>query len=191
MPLIACPDCNKPDVSDRAAACPNCGAPMNLPVPVREATPVRVTAPVVVVAAPSVLDCPRCGSGDVRTFPVIWEDGTSRMSVGSAGYVAGGIAVARTGGTSQTLASTSAAPPEEKSNSLVVTFLVIGLLVAFGSFSGGNIALGVVGVFVAIVTGLIARENDQYNSNVFPALVQQWERTYRCNRCGNVFEAQV
>lgn len=27
MPLISCPDCNK-DVSDRAQACPNCGAPI-------------------------------------------------------------------------------------------------------------------------------------------------------------------
>ena len=34
MPLISCPDC-KTEVSDRAPACPKCGAPIAPPMPAR------------------------------------------------------------------------------------------------------------------------------------------------------------
>jgi hypothetical protein len=33
MPLLTCPDCQK-EISDRAPACPHCGAPIAAPVPV-------------------------------------------------------------------------------------------------------------------------------------------------------------
>jgi hypothetical protein len=41
MPLINCPDCNK-EVSDLAAACPNCARPLRAPAPVSNATALRV-----------------------------------------------------------------------------------------------------------------------------------------------------
>ena len=58
MPLITCPDCKK-EVSDRAPACPHCGAPI---AKAAEPVPVKVVMP-----DETVLNRNR-GCGDIAIF---------------------------------------------------------------------------------------------------------------------------
>jgi hypothetical protein len=95
--------------------------------------------------------------------------------------------------TVQSSASLQAAPPARKSPWLlgcaaVATMLAAGIiLAAIGSLPGfllGTVATG------WLFWGRV-RNAHRWNQEEYPALLAKWQRTFRCDRCGAHFEADL
>lgn len=157
-------------------------------VPAAQQQGVAVTR--VHTAAASLLHCPRCGSEHVRRLNLIFREGLAVVKTGTAGVGFGddGMAVggARTGGTQQSLASMGAAPPEKRPMGGPVAMVAAALIAILVGASGSAGAL-VVGLVLAAVAGMWAYGSSHYNNHVYPALHQQWETSYSCTRCAEVF----
>ncbi len=141
-------------------------------------------------AAASLLHCPKCGSEHVRRLSLIYREGLAVVKTGTAGVGFGddGMAVggARTGGTQQSLASMGAAPPEERSLGGPIIMILMGVVLLLAGFQGSVVA-AVIGAIVAALGGMWAYGSSHYNNQVYPALHQQWEGSYSCSRCAEVF----
>jgi hypothetical protein len=141
-------------------------------------------------AAASLLHCPKCGSEHVRRLSLIYREGLAVVKTGTAGVGFGddGMAVggARTGGTQQSLASMGAAPPEERSLGGPVVMILVGVVLLLAGFQG-SVPAAFIGAVVAAVGGMWARGASHFNDHVYPELHRQWEGSYSCTRCAEVF----
>lgn len=190
MPLISCPDCGA-SISAAAPACIHCGRPMHAPPsPEAAETPPdddhRSDA--------EALACPRCGSEQVRRLSLVHADGFSRGTTFGSGTDSHGHHVSTSGFTRlQTKASSDAAPPEKRwalamgtVGCFTVPFVALVGAAAFG-FPGFLLAAGgTAWYFVRKVN-----EKRRWNAEVHPGLMEQWRRTFRCDRCGARFQAEV
>lgn len=214
MSLVICPDCGK-SISASAPACIHCGRPAQIaapptpqgpPAPTR--SPAARSAPVdgvadvaaPVVAAAPVLRCPTCGSDDVRRLSVVHAEGLSTVeTVGEPKAAVHGTRhqpwreSIRAVATSQSLASAQAAPPARKEPLLVGCVAVIMMVIAgtvlglIASLPGFLVGAGVVGW---IFWGQL-KSARRWNTEEYPALLAQWQRTFRCDRCGARFQPGV
>jgi hypothetical protein len=180
-------------------------APQFPPPPAPQLAPPSAPVASAEVAAPvapagPVLRCPTCGSDEVRRLSVVHADGLSTVkTVGlskPAGHGAGhhpqreSIATAAT---MQSLASAQAAPPARREPLLVgcgalICMLLAGIVLGLiASVPGFLIGAGVVGwIFWRQLQS--AR---RWNADEYPALLAQWQRTFRCDHCGARFQAEV
>lgn len=198
MPLISCPDCQR-QVSDAAAACPQCGYPIaghtliaKAAQPVSQAyAPVETDDP----AKPATWVCPKCGTqGCFRTFEMLHREGTSVVNTksGTTGIGVGGgalgigFASTRTAGTSQSQLAGIVAPPEPDTSykAKYVIGLIVGIvaMIAFQS-SPDLVAFALI---IPIIAGIVwgTRARHEYEKNVWPGLVQRWRNSYMCTCCG-------
>lgn len=160
--------------------------------------------------------CPRCGSGDTRSVPTIYADGTSytsgrSYSSGSTFYSGSsfgydgsygthsGIAFnsgsSSYGGTTQTTLAASLAPPAKKRIRLL---RMIGIVVLL-EFIGGMIASSqgyapdwpvweAVGfVFFCLWFLKRAWSTIRYNRGTYRHLTAAWQNSMLCQRCGSTF----
>lgn len=203
----ACPNCGCPPYAEsdappaallearaHAVAMPNgTQALARSPVAALAEAPQGVPVMRVHSAAASLLHCPKCGSEHVRRLSLIFREGLAVVNTGTTGVGMGGdgIAVggARTGGTQQSLASIGAAPPEKRPMGGPVAMIAAALVALLVGASGSAGAL-FFGVVLAVLGGMWAYGSSHYNSQVFPALHGQWERSYSCTRCAEVFAWQ-
>ena len=110
------------------------------------------------------------------------------MGLGRGG-LAIGAAGASTSGTSQTVLSQRAAPPDRKP-------YLVPLLKIFGGFVVASVAVSALGVpilgalvtlaWIAATVGWIYR-TAHFNANTWPVQVEQWQRSFLCHRCHHVF----
>jgi hypothetical protein len=187
--LVACPMCER-SVSPAAPNCPGCGHPLR-DLAEHSPPPQPLPAP-----APLPFACPRCRSEQVVRFPVLWQDGQQTVRLRTTSWGRGGVAVASTGGTSQTIASEAAAPPRRRGShgayfpAFVVppaVFLILWL--NFGT-TWLAACLGLVAAGLAARLAIQhGRATVAWNRDVFPGLYHRWENTYRCGRCGEVYVA--
>lgn len=189
MALVTCPDCEH-RISDAAPACIHCGRPMTAVAKVDDAP---VVQPVVVRAvAPSPYACPRCHSEDTRKLSLVWREGTAVVSSTLAGLGAAGegmgAGMARSEGVHRSLAAVGAAPPEPVGTAGAIALLVFAavMLVAAAAM-GAHPGPWVLAVVAGVAGGLWYRGASRYNTRVYPAERDQWERSFRCNRCEHVF----
>jgi hypothetical protein len=193
MPLIACPDCEK-HVSDSAPSCIHCGLPLRSGTEVAaETAPQRVVPIGAIALQQSAYSCPKCGSEDTKKLSVLWRDGVQSINTRTAGVgVAGGrlgVGVAATQGIAQSASSQIAAPPTPKE------VKGLGWAVLFGFIAFTSITQLSVGgfIFAAIFAWLSYSAFKrwtalgEYNKNVHPGLLREWESTYRCGRCENMY----
>lgn len=125
--------------------------------------------------------CPRCASGHTQRLAVIYAHGTLHTP----------------GRPIQTAASSLAAPPKPMSylGPSIITFLVFLILgdLALARlprnswFAGGTLgnALQAAFVFVPVLAWIIMAR--RYNGSRWREQIGQWEHSFRCNRCGEVF----
>lgn len=81
MALIKCPECGK-EISDKAASCPNCGAPISAAKPALTAPPV------------DAVRCPKCRSTNVHIANQGFSTGKAVagiLTIGAIGTLAGNI----------------------------------------------------------------------------------------------------
>jgi hypothetical protein len=214
MGLVTCPDCAN-RVSDAAAACIHCGRPIaTLPAPARplyappSSTLQRADDYHRSARAEAELACPSCGSPSVKRLSLVHREGisSSTSATGGLGFAGGhvGVVHAATKGSSQTLLSRQFAPPTPKS----VLWPAIGMIIFGISVFGGVVtffgSLGTVerdqdarlgaGMMLLIYGPLLllsirAYRNRTRHNEQQPKLMRQWENSFLCGRCGDVFVA--
>ncbi|HYW09253.1 MAG TPA: hypothetical protein VE913_20000, partial [Longimicrobium sp.] len=95
---------------------------------------------------------------------------------------AGGLA-AGTSGRQQTMASIGAAPPAPTGMGLALALGVLGILLAV---AGGTMG-AVFGLVLLAVSGVAVYGAWKHNHAEYPRLLQVWEKTFMCQRCGERF----
>lgn len=153
------------------------------------------------------ISCPRCGSNEARTLSIVRAQGTSSGTGFSSGWVSGdghsnGHSISMTTVTTSTTgAAASAAPPRKRYDGMV--YVVLGLLLALGLGLGLGIWLlsegailiagififgGIIGGGAAFIKAVFQVQLDAaYNRDEYPADLARWERSWQCQRCGDVF----
>ena len=136
------------------------------------------------------MQCPKCKSKNTQRLEVIYEHGTSDINttsntvgVGYGGRLGAGGAVTKTSGTSQSIIAQKASPPEIRSYSAVIWCSIIGLILLFNA-EGFWQLVGLGFVVLAIYMG---KANFEYNKSEFPKLFEEWEKSWYCNKCGNIY----
>ena len=145
------------------------------------------------------LNCPKCSSEQTQKITAIVSSGTTHSvgrtnSVGVAS-VGGKMAIGSSSGTTHST-STSAlakklAAPTRQSDSLILPFIFVVVLV-------GWIPVAIMGFFGVLVSGGLgywlfqrmktkADAAKQYNSEVYPGAIAAWENSFYCHRCEHSF----
>lgn len=141
------------------------------------------------------LACPRCSNPNVRRLSLIFQEGTSHIQTSTAGVATAsgggwGVGTAATTGRQQTLLSLGASPPTRMTMGGAVAATLFGVLLILGGISdpGGML---VVGLLFAGIGGYRVKRAMDYNRNVYPGLLDTWQNTFLCNRCGDRFVSRV
>jgi hypothetical protein len=140
------------------------------------------------------LACTKCGTEEVRRLSLIYEEGlaiinTRSQSSGAAfggGGASFGSASTHTTGTQQTALSKKAAPPTKRHTILWgIAAGILGMIALSGltSPSFGLLIWAGLAAFAARMT----LQAKAYNAMVFPDAHARWQRSFMCNRCGEVF----
>ncbi len=158
------------------------------------------------------MQCPTCGSGDLKRLSVVIEEGTFTGTSETEGSVTGTTRGAaggqhlyastsesvstRTATTSSSVLAQKLAPPEKESiTPRVVVALVAGfvgaLAVTMGlglyGTTGDVVGFSVMAVIVALFVPSIMRKK-AFNEQEWPELYERWEHSFHCSRCGEIFE---
>lgn len=125
--------------------------------------------------------CPKCGSENIQSCPVIYQSGT----VGHSYTSRSGNYEIDTSGTESTALAQSVAPPAQKDTSWGA-MIVTGLIAGFALKEGSLIIAGIFGL-AAVGSFMMSQEASEYNEKQWPKEYKNWERSYLCHRCGNIF----
>lgn len=157
------------------------------------------------------LNCPRCGSENTKSFPMVHQQGISTIdldttSVGGGyqfGEGGGAFVLGTSGsasGTSQSSLSMATAPPKRKASYAIVGYVLAAIVAAVFTARvwQANWILGLVwsamllGGFGLWAKSLMKRyENiENYNEKEYPRLYKNWQNSYLCFRCGASFTAR-
>ena len=140
------------------------------------------------------LTCPKCKSENTQKLSGIVASGTSQsqsQSVGSVGGTVGGSAAfgvtsSTTTTTTQSVLAKKLAAPKKKPTILLLVGFGFLMLIAWGMFGKflGILVAGGLGYF----GWTLYVKNVAYNATVFPGLFDQWNNSFYCHRCENVFQ---
>jgi len=143
----------------------------------------------------SDLTCPKCKSENTQKLSAIVASGTSQsqsVSVGSYGGTVGGAAQfgttsSTTNTTTQSVLAKKLAAPAKKKTILVLVGFGFLALIALGMFSSK-----LLGIPVAAGVGYwgfsIYTKNVAYNATIWPGLFDDWNQSFYCHRCENIFK---
>jgi len=141
--------------------------------------------------------CSQCGTDDVQRVEMTYMEGKQNIDtvsktigagVGRSGGGTGvglGGAKTNTSGTATTVLADSIAPPEEQPMGLKVLLVLGGIGLAMYGSRDSNMLL--FGILLGGVSGYFLYKAIQYNWNVYPKLLKQWQKTWICKKCGHVF----
>ena len=139
--------------------------------------------------------CPHCQSTEIQRFSVAYQSGISQINAKTAGIgmsLSGkvGIGGAQTKGQSQTELSRTTAPPKKLTYGI---WIVCGFVASFFlSFLFNQILPQTLadGLAISGSVGLVLYfmyRSFRFNRDVYPKLMQQWENSWVCFRCGHKF----
>ena len=134
-------------------------------------------------------NCPQCKSRSTKAFSVLYRDGQRNSQYTRNGWHYSrrgyGVHGSVTTGQTRTLTSQMAAPPESIVSLLfgsgIVPFALLVPAIAWGSI---GFFLGLMVVVILLWSGgsIDAKNHDQN--------LARWQNTFRCGRCGTVFEVK-
>lgn len=126
--------------------------------------------------------CPKCGSDNIQSCQVIYQNGTISHSYTSTN----GDDTVNTSGVESTSLAQSVAPPAQKETHW-------GKMIIFGAFAVFSVLDGI--LWLAAILGLIAagffqtsQEANEYNEKQWPKEYKAWQHSYLCHRCGHYFQ---
>lgn len=146
--------------------------------------------------------CPKCSSENIQLFSMIFQSGTSTSTSHTSGVGLnndGGMGVfgAQTSTASSTLLANQVAPPVLKKMTLAGIAMGLGGIFIFrglGEIGSRNneppviVLLLIVGFGLAFIGFYFFKKNKRYNREEFPRLYTQWEHSWKCHKCGHVFQ---
>ena len=140
--------------------------------------------------------CPHCGSDQVQRYSVAFAGGISDVNTNSVGVgLTGnglGVGGAKTRGTAQTALSMSVAPPAKKGygKEILKAFgIVIVANLVLMSIFGNNAFSGILSWAAAIAYLYFHtyKVYYDYNKNIWPKEMEEWQHSWLCMKCGNRF----
>ena len=156
------------------------------------------------------LECPNCQSDNIQAVSVAYHAGVTNINTRSKhsahlgiGLAGGGLGVGvlsggktRTQGVSVSNLSQQLTPPSKMDADLkrigCLGLLALVLAIVWGAAAGNGTAMGI--LLVAAIGGSSAwafhayHKAFEYNRDVLPGLLETWNRSWLCLRCGDVFE---
>ncbi len=138
--------------------------------------------------------CIKCNSENTQKLRLIYESGTTNLSMQSTSVGAGrdmvlSSAFTSTSGTSQSILAERVSPPKKHSYLAARVLVVVGLLliVSVREFSVGGVALGLLGALILGFSIFVFRGSYKHNTQVFPKEYAEWSNTWHCNKCGTIY----
>ncbi len=146
------------------------------------------------------MNCTKCGSDNTQRLEIVFEQGTHNIETTSKtrirpflGIIPTASAKTKTSGTSMSTSAQKAAPPQKKRIRNLVIGIILGLIVISQASTNfeHNWFFAVLGLLVVglciwrIVVAL------GFNSKTWPTLYSTWEKSWMCNKCGNMFIAEL
>lgn len=185
MALIRCQECGK-EISDRAAACPGCGCPVEQTLPAA-----RITASV--TPSDGGRPCPSCKSPNTQTIKLMCMMGTTETNSTAIGLSSQmDLFAANLNSNSRTTLAASYLPGPEPASSQFggVAFGMLAALFAFGGVSamlagkeGGWFVLA-----IAIAIGLFAKYFPFENYlNAWKEKQRVFDSGWICHHCGHTW----
>ena len=160
-------------------------------------------------------NCNKCGSSNTQKISAIVSGGTSHghstSSATTVGMVDGNLAVAGTQGSTYTTLKTELAKKLAMPTKRTESWIFYGLFFGGGfawiggaivGFLGGMIFNPTIGVILALIAAVCmfvhcikhyrnsAKNNEKYNRLEYPQAKAQWDLSFYCHRCENVFAPQ-
>lgn len=126
--------------------------------------------------------CPNCGSENIQSCPVIYQSGT----VGHSYTTRSGDYESNTSGVESTQLAQSVAPPAQK-ETFWVPMVILGIIAFFAFDSKSYIVAPICGL-LAGGSFMLSQEASEYNEKQWPIDYRNWQRSYFCHRCGNIFQ---
>jgi len=141
------------------------------------------------------MNCPKCNSENTQTLSVIYEGGTN-VTQSTSKTRAGGFLdpvpsiTAKTKSTSvtQSKLAQKSNPPEKKKITIQVGVTIFGILLVLTSFGSQFNISGF--LFALILTGGFGYWSYiliKYNKEEWPLLLEKWEKSWYCHKCGEIF----
>lgn len=137
--------------------------------------------------------CTKCESENTQKLEVVYQSETSTTQssgtiVGSSisdGQRSRGRAFISTSGTSQSLLGQKAAPPTQASYNIAGLMIFIGVM-----FFSQGLLFGLLGIPI-IAAGIIQLGiSFNYNLQKWPADYKQWQESWLCHQCGNIYRPE-
>ena len=126
--------------------------------------------------------CPKCGSDNIQSCQVIYQNGTVSHSYTSTN----GDNTVNTSGVESTSLAQSVAPPPQKETHW-------GGMVVAGAFAIFSLLDGI--LWLAAILALVAaglfqtsQEASDYNAKQWKKEYYAWQHSYLCHRCGHYFQ---
>lgn len=140
------------------------------------------------------LTCPKCKSENTQKLSSIVDGGTSHSQSHSVGSVGGsiggspsyGVTSSTTNTRTQSMLAKKLGAPAKKPTFLLILgfgFLMLVVWGMFGKFVGLLLAAG-----LGFLAYTLFTKNTAYNTAVLPGLLEEWNASFYCHRCENVFK---
>lgn len=137
------------------------------------------------------MKCPKCKSNNTLRFEVIYESETviseessKTIGIGYAGRFGAGVAHTDTEGINQSLIAQKASPPLKKNYGSALLSLLLGFLLLWFEIS---MMFDLLGVALMVLSTFLWRRVYFYNKEEWPDLYEDWERSWYCKKCGNIY----
>jgi hypothetical protein len=128
------------------------------------------------------MQCPNCQSQNVQKLTVVYEQGTSEIHASGTSFTSHGdqgVEYTSTHGQSQSILAQKASPPPKQSSGLGILLIIGGIIL---------LAIQVWIAVVVLVIGVLAWASaGDYNKKQWPALYDEWNRKWHCNKCGEIY----
>ena len=116
------------------------------------------------------------------------ETTTSGVGVGMAGGKLGlGIGGGTTRATNMSLTAQKVAPPQLQNLTWANGLAVIGVLVLANGVTSMSLEAILIGIVIFSPGAYMIYSKRKWNKETYPQLLAQWQKSWLCHKCGNVF----
>lgn len=141
-------------------------------------------------------ECPACHSENTNKLSMTYESGLSNIKTRTTGLGVGfgrggiglGVGGGKTKGTAQTQESQRAAPPPKKKFIKPLAFILIITVIVSLVVGKNHVIQPIISLLWLISTAAWIGWAVYYNTKQWPILKQAWDKSFICNRCGQVFQ---
>lgn len=143
------------------------------------------------------MNCPKCKSENVQTLQMVHNQGTSISSSESKTHAGGFLdiipsvkAKTKTSGVSYSKLALKAQAPEKKKIIVSGGIVILAALLFPLQFESFSIISLLIHVGIIGICGKITYDRLKFNKEEWPALMNEWENSWMCHKCGSIFQPE-